>query len=133
MKKPATITNSTSLIAKGMEFQGDLRFSGILEIEGLVVGNVIAVDESTTEVRIRETGVVKGLINVPVVIVNGVVEGDIYCSNHMELAAKARVTGSVYYHLLEMVLGCVVRGTLTHMASNEIMKTRKQLQMVDAN
>jgi len=133
MKKPATITNNTSLIAKGMEFQGDLRFSGILEIEGLVVGNVIAVDESTAEVRIRETGVVKGLINVPVVIVNGDVEGDIYCSNHMELAAKARVTGSVYYHLLEMVLGCVVRGVLTHMASNEIMKTRKQLQMVNAD
>jgi len=26
-----------------------------------------------------------------------------------------------------------VRGVLTHMASNEIMKTRKQLQMVNAD
>lgn len=114
-----------------MEFRGDLCFSGILEVEGQVVGNIFAVDESVAEVRVRETGVVKGLINVPIVIVNGVVDGDIYCSNHMELASKARVTGNVYYHLLEMVLGCIVRGSLTHMASNELAQAAKQLLRPD--
>ena len=68
--------NNTSLIARGMEFHGDLHFSGILEIEGLIVGNIIAHDDAVAEVRIREAGVVKGLVRAPVVIVNGVVEGD---------------------------------------------------------
>ncbi|HTR01452.1 MAG TPA: polymer-forming cytoskeletal protein [Candidatus Acidoferrum sp.] len=122
MKKNGQSTNNTSLIAKGMEFHGDVHFSGILEIEGLVVGNIIAHPDVVAEVRIREAGEVKGFICVPVVIVNGLVEGDIYSSNHIELAAKARVTGNVFYHLMEMVLGCRVQGQLTHKSSAEIAK-----------
>jgi cytoskeletal protein CcmA (bactofilin family) len=120
MKKTSQSSNNTSLIARGMEFHGDLYFSGVLEIEGLIVGNIIAQDDVVAEVRIREAGVVKGLVRAPVVIVNGVVEGDIYCSSHIEMATKARVTGNVFYHLMEMVLGCVVDGQLTHKASAEI-------------
>ena len=120
MKKTAQSENNTSLIAKGMEIRGELHFSGILEIEGIVVGDIIAHPDSVAEVRIREAGVVRGQIHVPVVIVNGLVEGDIYSSNHLEMAAKARVTGNVFYHLMEMVLGCWVKGQLTHMTSAEI-------------
>ncbi len=120
MKKNTQSENNTSLIAKGMEIHGELHFSGILEIEGLVVGDIVANPDSVAEVRIREAGIVRGLIRVPVVIVNGLVEGDIYSSNHLEMAAKARVTGNVFYHLMEMVLGCWVKGQLTHMTSAEI-------------
>ena len=120
MKKNSQAENNTSLIAKGMEFHGELYFSGILEIEGLVVGNIIAHPDSVAEVRIREAGEVRGRIRAPVVIVNGLIEGDIYSSNHIELAGKARVNGNVFYHLMEMVLGCWVKGHLTHMTSAEI-------------
>ena len=122
MKKGGQTTNNTSLIAKGMEFRGDLHFSGILEIEGIVEGNILAYPEVAAEVRIRESGQVRGLICAPVVIINGLVEGDIYSSNHLELAAKAKVTGNVYYHLMEMVLGCRAQGQLTHKGSSEIAK-----------
>ncbi|MES2605101.1 MAG: polymer-forming cytoskeletal protein [Pseudomonadota bacterium] len=132
MKKVNQSANNTSLIARGMEFHGDLHFSGILEIEGLIVGNILAHDDAVAEVRIREAGVVKGLIRAPVVIVNGLVEGDIYSSNHVELAAKARVTGNLFYHLMEMVLGCVVHGQLTHMASTEIVQMTKQPRLREA-
>ena len=120
MKKNMQPENTTSLIAKGMEIHGELHFSGILEIEGLVIGNIFAHPDAVAEVRIREAGKVRGLIRAPVVIVNGLVEGDIYSSNHIELAGKARVTGNVFYHLMEMVLGCWVKGHLTHMTSAEI-------------
>jgi cytoskeletal protein CcmA (bactofilin family) len=122
MKKNGQAANNTSLIAKGMEFHGDIHFSGILEVEGLVVGNILAHPDTVAEVRIREAGEVRGLICVPVVVVNGKVEGDIYSSNHLELAAKARVIGNVFYHLMEMVLGCRVQGQLTHKGSAEIAK-----------
>lgn len=127
MKNNNQVSNTTSLIAKGMEFHGDIYFSGILEVEGLVVGNLIARSESPAEVRIREAGIVRGLIFVPVVIINGLVEGDVFSSNHVELAAKARVTGNLYYHLMEMVLGCRVQGQLTHKGSAEIIKMSQDL------
>lgn len=133
MKKINQSANNTSLIARGMEFHGDLHFSGILEVEGLIVGNILAHDDAVAEVRIREAGIVKGLIRAPVVIVNGVVEGDIYSSNHVELAAKARVTGNLFYHLMEMVLGCVVHGQLTHKASAEIVQMTKQPRLREAS
>lgn len=120
MKKNTQSENNTSLIAKGMEIHGELHFSGILEIEGLVIGNIIAHQDAAAEVRIREAGTVRGVIRAPVVIVNGLVEGDIFSSNHIELASKARVTGNVFYHLMEMVLGCWVKGHLTHMTSAAI-------------
>lgn len=126
MKKNVQATNNTSLIAGGMEFHGDLQFSGILEIEGLVVGNIVAHHDVVAEVRIRESGVVKGLIRAPVVIVNGLVEGDIYSSNHLELASKARITGNIFYHLMEVVLGCIVNGQLSHKGSGEITQLNKQ-------
>ena len=59
------------------------------------------------------------------VAVNGVVDGDIYSSNHVELASKARVTGNIFYHLMEMVLGCIVHGQLSHKGSGEITQLNK--------
>ena len=129
MKKPLHSENNTSLIAKGVDFHGDLQFAGVLEIEGLVVGNIIAHPEVVAEVRIRETGVVRGVIRAPIVIVNGLVEGDIFSSNQLELAAKARVSGNIHYHLMEMVLGCAVQGQLSHKGSGEIVQLNKQHKM----
>jgi cytoskeletal protein CcmA (bactofilin family) len=128
MKKTASVSINTSLIAKGMQFHGDLHFAGVLEIEGEVIGRIVALDDATAEVRVRESGQVKGLILAPVVMVNGKVDGDIYCSNHMELAAKAKVVGNVHYHLLEMVLGCAVDGQLAHRSSSELTQLIQQLQ-----
>ena len=50
----------------------------------------------------------------PNVVVNGRVKGDIYAGKHVELAAEARVEGNVYYHLIEMVVGARVDGSLVY-------------------
>lgn len=107
----------TTLISKVTEVTGDLHFSGALEVEGRIFGNIYADDDSAAEVRIRESGLVKGSIQAPRVIVNGMVEGDVYSGQHLELAAKARVHGNVYYHMLEMVMGAEVNGSLSHRGS----------------
>ena len=60
----------------------------------------------------------------PSVIVNGLVEGDVHSTQHLELAAKARVVGNVYYHLIEMVMGSEVNGSLCHRATAD-MKPRQ--------
>ncbi len=122
MKKPFQgASNVTTLISKATEITGDIHFSGALEIEGKVFGNIYADDDASSEIRIRETGLVKGEIQSPLVIINGMVEGNVYSSNHLELAAKARVQGNVYYHLIEMVMGSEVNGSLSHRSSAELV------------
>jgi cytoskeletal protein CcmA (bactofilin family) len=51
---------------------------------------------------------------VPIVILNGTVTGDVRSEEHIELAAKARVDGDVYYKLIEMSMGAAVNGSLVH-------------------
>ena len=114
MKKKFSTENITTLISKATELTGDLHFSGVLEVEGKIRGNIYADEDSSAEVRIRESGLVQGEIKVPSVIINGLVEGDVHSSQHLELATKARVVGNVYYHLIEMVMGSEVNGSLTH-------------------
>lgn len=121
MKKAFNSSNVTTLVSKATEITGDIHFSGTLEIEGRIFGNIYADDDSSASVRVRETGLVKGEIQAPMIVINGVVEGDVYSSNHIELAAKARVTGNVHYHLIEMVMGSEVNGSLSHRAAGELL------------
>lgn len=121
MKKATNTSNVTTLISKATEITGDIHFSGTLEIEGRIFGNIYADDDSSASVRVRETGLVKGDIQSPMIVINGLVEGDVYSSNHIELAAKARVTGNVHYHLIEMVMGSEVNGSLSHRAADELL------------
>lgn len=105
-----------TLISRQTEIIGDLRFSGELIIEGRIRGNIYAEDESNALVRVSENGVVEGEMWVPAAVINGLVKGDIHCSNHLELSAKAVVMGNVYYCLVEMVKGSEVNGSLMHIA-----------------
>ena len=59
-------------------------------------------------------GVVEGAVAVPNVILNGTVNGDILAHERVELGATAKVTGNVYYNLIEMEMGAEINGKLIH-------------------
>ena len=108
-----------TLIAANVTIEGDVRFSGGIQIDGQIVGNVIADGDASSLVRITDKGRVKGEIHGPNVIINGHVEGDVYSTEHIELATKAVVTGNVHYHLIEMVMGAEVNGSLMHLGEDK--------------
>lgn len=110
-KRKSKVTAHT-LISAATQLEGDLRFEGELIVEGRVKGNINAADDSDAVLRVAEQGVVEGEIRVPNVVINGMVKGDIHASNHVELAAKAVITGDVHYQLIEMVMGAKVNGSL---------------------
>ncbi|MFT5082958.1 MAG: cytoskeletal protein CcmA (bactofilin family) [Lentisphaeria bacterium] len=103
-----------TLFDRALEIKGSVRFSGVLDIEGRVIGDVFAEDGAEALVRVRENGSVEGDIYAPKVIVNGTVIGDIFSSKHLELASKALVNGNVHYSIIEMVKGSEVNGSLIH-------------------
>lgn len=106
--------NTTTLISKDSEIVGDIKFSGDLEIQGVVRGNIVAKTDNNATVRIVEGGRVEGEIHAPKIIVNGEVSGDIHSAEHVELAGKALVAGNVHYNLIEMVKGSQVNGSLVY-------------------
>jgi cytoskeletal protein CcmA (bactofilin family) len=106
--------HSTTLISKSSEIEGDIKFSGELEVQGIVRGNIYVNTESAGTVRVVEGGRVEGEVHAPKIIINGEIKGDVHCSEHVELAAKASVVGDVHYNLIEMVKGAQLNGNLLY-------------------
>lgn len=113
-RKKIKASKIDSLIGRQTEIFGDLRFSGWLHVDGTVKGNVVADDDSTSVLTLSEHGTIEGEVRVPNVVLNGVVIGDVYADAQIELAANARITGNVYYQLIEMAMGAEVNGNLVH-------------------
>lgn len=103
-----------TLVGPQVVIRGDLLFSGGLYIEGRIVGKVIAEDGQRATVTLAENGSIEGEVRAPVVIINGRLDGDVYASERVELAAKARVQGNVHYQVVEMLAGSVLTGRLIH-------------------
>jgi cytoskeletal protein CcmA (bactofilin family) len=102
-----------TLIGQHSEVQGDIKFNGGIHIDGAVRGNVVT-DDSQSVLQVSEMGSIQGEVRVPYILLNGVVIGDVHSSRHIELSSKARVTGNVYYNLIEMAIGAEVNGKLVH-------------------
>ena len=83
-------------------------------MDGKIKGNVIADVGSDAVLTLSEQGSIEGEVRVPDVILKGTVRGDVHAAERVELAARARVTGNVYYHLIEMAMGAEVNGNLVH-------------------
>ncbi|ACE86050.1 bactofilin family protein [Cellvibrio japonicus] len=107
-------SNNHTLISRGTRLVGDLHFSGDLQLEGQIEGNIFAEASKDAKLVIADTGLIKGEIHVPVVVVNGRVEGNIHAAKHLELAKKAWVTGTVHYNVIEIVNGAKINGSLVN-------------------
>lgn len=108
-----------TLIATNCEVEGDVHFSGQLQVNGKVKGNIYSKDTETACVTVSEQGQVTGEIKAPRAIINGKVCGDIHSDTHVELHDKAVIEGNVYYNLIEMVIGSQVDGNLVHVAQKK--------------
>lgn len=113
------VANDVTLISVKAEIDGNIRVSGGLHVDGRIKGNILADPDSNAAVRISDKGVVEGEIRAPHVVINGEVKGNVYSSEHIELAKKAMVTGDVHYVMMEMVMGARVNGKLLHVAKEK--------------
>lgn len=102
-----------TLIGEHTEITGDIRFVGGLHIEGMVKGNVRAhVASEDALAVVSERGRVEGELRVPNLVVNGEIIGDVYATEHIDLAKNARVQGDVHYKSMEMASGGEINGKL---------------------
>lgn len=113
-KRAKTAAKIDSLIGQQTELRGDVIFKGGLHVDGVIKGNVCAEEGSESVLTVSERGTIEGEVRVPNVVLNGTVVGDVHAAGHIELAARARVTGNVYYALIEMAMGAEVNGSLLH-------------------
>lgn len=108
-----------TLIGQHTEITGDLKFAGGLHVDGTIKGNVTAEGNEGSMISLSEQGTIEGEVKVPYLVLNGVIIGDVHGGEHVELSSKARITGNVYYNLIEMAIGAEVNGKLVHTPRSE--------------
>ena len=113
-KKNFNSARIDTLIGQGTVVRGDLVFAGGLHVDGKIIGNVKAEDDSDALLILSEFGQIEGDVKAPNMVLNGEIIGDVFGSNRVELAPKSRINGSVYYNLIEMAIGAEVNGGLVH-------------------
>lgn len=114
-RKRAKVPDKTdTLIGRHTEVFGDVKFTGKLHVNGTVKGNVLSDDDGSSCVQLSKHGTIEGEVRVPIVLLDGVVVGNVHAREHVVLSANARVTGNVYYTLIEMAMGAEVNGNLVH-------------------
>ncbi|MFM7272436.1 MAG: polymer-forming cytoskeletal protein [Gammaproteobacteria bacterium] len=106
--------NDTTLIGAGTTIEGDIVFSGTLEVEGRVHGDIRALDDTEAVARILPGGHVRGAVLAPVIVINGEVVGNVYSTEHVELASAAVIHGDIEYSLIEMTKGAQLNGRLLY-------------------
>ena len=70
----------------------------------------------TASLTVSESGSIEGTVQVPNVVLDGSVRGDIHARERVVLGATARVEGDVYYGVIEMTVGAQIMGKLVRVA-----------------
>jgi cytoskeletal protein CcmA (bactofilin family) len=130
-KSKSTSVKVDTIIGQQTRIEGDVHFSGGLHVDGRIKGSIIAADGSASVLTVSEHGDIEGDVRVPTVILNGTVTGDVHSEEHVELAAKAKVNGNVYYKLIEMAMGAAVNGSLVHAGEAESSVVKFDRELVD--
>ncbi len=114
-KKRIRSPRISTVIGQGTAIEGNVHFSGGLHVDGVIKGNVMSdVEDDKATLTLSEHGTIEGNVQVTNVMLNGKVIGDVVATNQVELAPKARITGTVTYALFEMSMGAEVNGKLIH-------------------
>lgn len=116
-KEKKANTKIDTLIGQNTEIRGDIVFTGGLHVDGVIKGNVLAGDGNGSMLSLSDRGRIEGEVRAPNLVLNGTVIGDVHSGQSIELATKARITGSVYYKVLEMAGGAEVNGNLVRSQS----------------
>ena len=80
-----------SLVGETLQLEGDLRSSGNVDVAGLVNGNVFV-----SEIRIIETGSIRGSLEAETVEINGHVEGKI-SADSIIVGRTAVIKGDIFF------------------------------------
>ena len=89
----SSLRSMPSILSKDIAIQGDIKSSGVLEIEGKVNGTI-----KGNNVVIREGGNVEGKVDVDSITIRGNFTGDIKAKN-ISIFKKAQIVGNLEYEI----------------------------------
>ena len=102
-------TRSNTVIAEGVTFSGTINGEGVVQVEGVVEGQV----DLAGALIVTTTGVVKGPVHAETVHIAGTVKGDVRAKERLRLERTGSVEGDVTTVSLVIEEGGCLNGRAT--------------------
>jgi cytoskeletal protein CcmA (bactofilin family) len=100
-------TNISAIIEEGCKFEGNLSFTGVARIAGIVNGSIFSNDT----VIVSEGAIINADINANIILISGIVKGNVKASSRVEIIKPARFEGTIMAPSLVVEEGVIFHGT----------------------
>ncbi len=95
-----------SIVGEGSELKGEFKVNGVLRIDGTFSGEI----KTNGKVIIGKTGHVKTDIHAGIIVIGGVVEGNVYATEQVSLLATGKLLGDIITPSLVVEEGVIFEG-----------------------
>ncbi len=109
----------SGFVGHGTTLTGETQFHAMLRVDGHLIGTVSS--ESGTLI-IGTNGQVDANIAVAAAMINGMVNGDIYASEKLQLGRTARVMGNIHSPRLIVEEGAILEGSCSMLKAREVQE-----------
>jgi cytoskeletal protein CcmA (bactofilin family) len=103
---PSASEEISAYLGKETVFDGKMTFEGVFRLDGKFEGENF---ESGTLI-VGETAMVRGKIALNTIIINGLVQGDIYAKTRVEIHTTGKVSGNLFTPILTINEGGIFDG-----------------------
>lgn len=117
----AVASGMDAYIGRGAKVSGKLSFTGPVELDGQVEGEI----ESKDRLIIGESAIINAKISGADILVKGTVNGDIIASKRLSLKKPAKVTGNITSKVLSIDEGVQFEGKCSMTNNIETISTDK--------
>ncbi|GIK24554.1 MAG: hypothetical protein BroJett006_08000 [Betaproteobacteria bacterium] len=100
------------MIGAGMRVDGHVAFTGVLRVQGDVVGNVACQGDTGDTVVVDATGSVTGAVGAPRIVVRGRILGPLHSAQSIDIQQGGSVVGDAFYKEIVIHAGGVIEGAL---------------------
>jgi cytoskeletal protein CcmA (bactofilin family) len=112
--------SSQGRVGRGIEVSGEVRFTGVLQIDGRVTGKLIS--RSGTLI-IEQTGQVNADVEVGACVIRGAVTGNLNIHSRVEVSRTGRIQGDIKTPILTVEEGALLTGNV--LMGDESMQTQE--------
>lgn len=121
-KPSSTHEEISAFLGKETVFEGKMTFEGVFRLEGRFEGEVF---ESGTLI-VGETALVKGKIGVNTIIINGLVEGEVFAKARVEIHSTGKFYGTLTTPILIISEGGILEG---HCKMSEALRREEEVHL----
>lgn len=112
-----------TLVGAGMRIDGDIACTGVLRVQGEIVGNVSSTDKGDASLMVDSAGSVTGAVNAAHISVRGRIAGPVQSRQTIEVHQGGSIVGDLSFNRIAIHAGGVVDGMFTPVVVKEVPKT----------